>query len=78
MDFEGNIVGSIAAKNIHSFAATKEEVWLLENKRFLRIDAQNGTIIEESAISKSDFIAIASSGKALAKIIGKKVEVFRK
>ena len=78
MDFEGNIVGSIAAKNIHSFAATKEEVWLLENKRFLRIDAQNGTIIEESAISKSDFIAIASSGKALAKIKGKKVEVFRK
>lgn len=78
LDFEGNIVGSIAAKNIHSFAATKEEVWLLENKRFLRIDAQNGTIIEELAISKRDFVAIASSGKALAKIKGEKVEVFTK
>ncbi|PRD55775.1 hypothetical protein C5749_00270 [Sphingobacterium gobiense] len=42
LDFEGHIVASIPAKNVKGFAATGEEIWLLENRKLTRVDAQQG------------------------------------
>ena len=78
MDFEGNVIGSVSTKNLKAFTATKEEIWLLENKRFIRIDAQEGTIMEESTFGKSDIITFSPSGRVLAKIKEAKVELLRK
>src|SRR5690606_42110369 len=78
MDFEGNVIGSVSTKNLKAFTAMKEEIWLLETKRFLRLDAQEGTIMEESTFGKSDIITFSPSGRVLAKIKGAKVELLRK
>lgn len=78
MDVEGNVIGSVSTKNLKGFAATEKEIWLLEYKKFTRIDAKKGNILEELSLSKMDNIAFSPSGKTLAKNKGTLVELLRK
>src|SRR5690606_32069470 len=66
MDLQGNIIASVPTKNLKGFAATEQEIWLLEYKKFTRIDAKNGNLLEELSISKAGNIVFSPSGKALA------------
>lgn len=78
MDVEGNVIGSVSTKNLKGFAATEKEIWLLEHKKFTRIDAKKGNILEELSLNKMDNIAFSPSGKTLARNKGTLVELLRK
>ncbi|WP_271425204.1 PQQ-binding-like beta-propeller repeat protein [Aequorivita sinensis] len=78
MDYKGNINGSFATKNLKKYSAVEDELWLLEKNRFLRISGNNGAVIEETKIGKSNFITFSPTGRTLAKLKGTKVELFRR
>ncbi|WP_225036008.1 PQQ-binding-like beta-propeller repeat protein [Winogradskyella sp. SM1960] len=77
IDTSGNITGTISTKNLKSFAATEDELWLLENKKFKRVDTQKGNILEATSFNKTDLISFSSSGKSLARCKGNIVDVIR-
>ncbi|WP_188442894.1 PQQ-binding-like beta-propeller repeat protein [Planktosalinus lacus] len=67
LDFEGNLIAGVDAKNIRDFAATRDEVWVLEKKTFTRVDAKAGDVLESSELKKSEHVFFSPSGKTLAK-----------
>ncbi|GGH38721.1 hypothetical protein IA57_04460 [Mangrovimonas yunxiaonensis] len=77
IDFKGNIIASVSTKNIKGFAATAQEIQLLENKRFIRIDANTGKLLEEQPLGKTNQIAFSPSGKTLARAKGAHIELFQ-
>lgn len=77
MDLKGNIIASVPTKNLKGFAATDQEIWLLENKKFTRIDAKKGDTLEELSLGKTDNVAFSSSGKTLARNKGASVELIK-
>lgn len=77
LDFKGNIIAGISTKNLKGFDATAREIQLLENKRFIRIDARRGTLLEEQSLGKTDQIAFSPSGKSLARAKGTQIELFQ-
>lgn len=77
MDFKGNIIASVPTNNLKGFAATEKEIWLLENKKFTRIDAEGGNLLEELTLNKTDNIAFSPSGNILARNKGTGIEVIR-
>lgn len=77
LDFEGNILATVSTNNLKGFAATTEEILLLESRKFARIDAQNGTVLEDVSFRNSDQVTFSSSGKILAKNNGTQIKLFR-
>lgn len=76
MDTNGNVIASVATQNLKGFAATDQEVWLLDDKQFIRIDAKNGGLLEELSISKADKVTFSSSGKTIARNNQTRIELF--
>src|SRR5690606_33568105 len=67
LDFDGNLIAGVDAKNINDFVATEEEVWVLENKKFTRVDAKAGDVLERSELKRGEQVFFSTSGKTLAK-----------
>ncbi|MEX2350091.1 MAG: hypothetical protein WD554_04370, partial [Flavobacteriaceae bacterium] len=68
LDFDGNLIASVDAKNVQDFAATQDEVWILENKKFTRVDAATGDVLESTELKKSENVFFSPSGKTLARL----------
>lgn len=77
IDYKGNIIANVPAKNVKSFAVTEHEILLLESKSFTRIDAKSGKILETFSFKKADNVAFSPSGKTLAKYKGKSITLIQ-
>src|SRR5690606_19645684 len=71
MDYEGNILQSVEAKNVKDFAANANEVLLLENKTFTRIDLQQQKVVETVSFKSRETIVFSPSGKHVMKLNAK-------
>lgn len=66
IDFEGNHLASVATKSLLDVIATKEEVWVLENKTFTRIHSKNGDVLETNILPKTEHVFLSPSGNTIA------------
>lgn len=78
MDYEGNILQSVEAKNIQDFVTNANEVLLLENKQFTRIDLQQQKVTETVSFKNRESVVFSPSGKHVMKLNAKgdKIEVY--
>ena len=68
MNLDGAVIASVPAKNVKGFTTTPdEELWLLESKRFIRVDARQGEILETQALNQKDYVVFSPSGNMLAR-----------
>lgn len=77
LDLNGKIIASVPTKNLKGFAATAQEIWLLESNNFTRIDAKQGKVLQKLSLDKTNSVAFSASGKSLARTKGSKVELFQ-
>ena len=77
MDFDGNIIQSIEAKNVKNVMANTKEVWILENKKFTRINLQEAKITETISFKSRETMVFSPFGKYLLKVNteGDKIEI---
>ncbi len=78
MDYEGEVVQSVETKNLKDFAANANEVLLLENKQFTRIDLQQQKVTETVSFKNRESVVFSPSGKHVMKLNAKgdKIEVY--
>lgn len=77
LDFNGNIIQSIEAKNVKNVMANTKEVWVLENKKFTRINLQEAKITETISFKSRETMVFSPFGKYLLKVNteGDKIEI---
>lgn len=77
LDFDGNIIQSIEAKNVKNVMANTKEVWILENKKFTRINLQEAKITETISFKSRETMVFSPFGKYLLKVNteGDKIEI---
>lgn len=68
MDFDGNIIQCVEAKNVKNVMANTNEVWILKNKKFTRINLKEAKITETITFKNRETMVFSPSGKYLLKV----------
>lgn len=78
MNLDGTVIASAPAKNVKGFTTTSDgEIWLLESKKFIRLDARKGETLETQALKQADYFAFSPSGKILARCEGTDIRLYQ-
>ncbi len=78
INFDGTVIASVPTKNVKGFTITPDgEIWLLDSKNFIRVDAVRGEILETQALKQKDYLVFSPSGKILARYNGTNIQLYR-
>ncbi|PKD19453.1 hypothetical protein APR41_15955 [Salegentibacter salinarum] len=68
MDFDGKIILNVEARNVKDVVANSNEVWILENNKFTRVNLQLAKITENITFKSRETMVFSPSGKYLLKV----------